>query len=203
MIEKVNKEVIARFFSENVDWNLFFSAVASIGDSLNSQKNRFDKSDIFELAIEVYSDEKIKHHNQNYRDFYINFFDTYCEMKYEKNLLYNEKGGLKSKVNLTLINTMGKNEFRTELPKDYSDYLIAVDSQGCAVIDKETLCQYLDSLSDSGQIKAKGIPSEKFIIVRRPSEITIQYIENVDYVQAKLQLQKEFLSNIKKGFKKV
>jgi hypothetical protein len=124
-------------------------------------------------------------------------------MKYEKNLLYTKKGGLKSKVNLTLINTMGKNENRKKLPKDYSEYLIAVDSQGCAVIDKKTLSRYLDSSSDSGQIKAKGIPSTEFIIVRRPSEITIQCIKNVDYVQAKLQLQKEFLSNIKKRFNKV
>ena len=195
-------DMVAKFFSKNVDWNIFFSAVDAIGDSLNSTKNRFDKSDIFELAIEVFSDQKIIHHNQNYRDFYIPSLRIYCEMKYERSLLFSKQGALKSKINLTLINTMGKNENRNSLPNEYSDYLIAVDSQGCAVIDKLTLSQYLDSSSDSGQIKAKNIPSDKFIFVRKPYEIERKPIKNLDYKQAKMKLQNEFLSNIKEGYKK-
>ena len=97
---------------------------------------------------------------------------------------------------------MGKNENRNSLPNEYSDYLIAVDSQGCAVIDKLTLSQYLDSSSDSGQIKAKNIPSDKFIFVRKPYEIERKPIKNLDYKQAKMKLQNEFLSNIKEGYKK-
>ena len=196
----MNKKDVADFFSKSVDWNLFFSTVDAIGDSLNSPKNRFDKSDIFELAIEVFSNQKIKHYNQNYRDFYIPSLQISCEMKYSRNLLFNKKGVLKSKINLTLINTMGKNEKRNSLPNEYSDYLIAVDSQGCAVIDKLTLSQYLDSSSDSGQIKAKDIPIDKVILVRKPSDIKRKTIKNLDYSQAKLKLQKEFLSNIKKGY---
>ena len=196
----MNKKDVADFFSKSVDWNLFFSTVDAIGDSLNSPKDRFDKSDIFELAIEVFSNQKIKHYNQNYRDFYIPSLQIYCEMKYSRNLLFNKKGVLKSKINLTLINTMGKNEKRNSLPNEYSDYLIAVDSQGCAVIDKLTLSQYLDSSSDSGQIKAKDIPIDKVILVRKPSDIKRKTIKNLDYSQAKRKLQKEFLSNIKKGY---
>ena len=196
----MNKKDVADFFSKSVDWNLFFSTVDAIGDSLNSPKNRFDKSDIFELAIEVFSNQKIIHHNQHYRDFFIPSLQIYCEMKYERNLLFSKQGVLKSKINLTLINTMGKNEKRNSLPNEYSDYLIAVDSQGCAVIDKLTLSQYLDSSSDSGQIKAKDIPIDKVILVRKPSDIKRKTIKNLDYSQAKLKLQKEFLSNIKKGY---
>lgn len=199
---KITKKDVADFFSKSVDWDLFFSTVDAIGDSLNSPKNRFDKSDILELAIEVFSNKKITHHNKNYRDFYIPSLGIYCEMKYSINLLFNKRGVSKSKINLTLINTMGKNEKRNKLPKDYSDYLIAVDSQGCAVIDKLTLSQYLDSSSDSGQIKAKKIPIDKVILVREPLDIKRRTIKNLDYSQAKLELQKEFLTNIKEGYRK-
>lgn len=199
----VNVDTVAKFFSKSVDWNLFFSTVDAIGDSLNSPKDRFDKSDIFELAIEVFSNQEIIYHNKNYRDFFIPSLNgIYCEMKYTSDLLFNKAGVLKSFVTLTLINTMGINEKRNDLPEGYSDFLIAVDSQGCAVIDKSTLSLYLDSSSDSGQIKAKNIPSDKFIFVRKPYEIKRKPLKNLDYKQAKIELQKEFLSNIKEGYKK-
>ena len=35
--------------------------VYNIGDELNTRKNRFDKSDILELAVETFSDGKIIH----------------------------------------------------------------------------------------------------------------------------------------------
>jgi hypothetical protein len=194
---------VANFLSISIDWDLFFSTVDSLGDSLNSHKNRFDKSDILELAIVVFSNQEIIYHNKNYRDFFIPSLNgIYCEMKYGSHLLFNKAGVPKSFITLTLINTMGINEKRNDLPEGYSDFLIAVDSQGCAVIDKSTLSLYLDSLSDSGQIKAKNIPSDKFTFVRKPYEIKRKLIKNLDYSQAKIKLQKEFLSNIKEGYKK-
>ena len=78
-------ETIAEYFSKNVNWDFFYSSLDTLGKSLNSPKNRFDKSDILELAIEVFSDEKIKHFNQTGRDFFIPELNCHCEMKFSEN----------------------------------------------------------------------------------------------------------------------
>jgi len=51
---------IDNIFSQ-VEWSKFFDMVYNIGDELNTRKNRFDKSDILELAVETFSDGKIIH----------------------------------------------------------------------------------------------------------------------------------------------
>jgi hypothetical protein len=162
-ISLITTESVAKFFSDNVNWDYFYSAVDTLGDSLNSRKNRFDKSDILELAIDVFSDGKIQHHNKTGRDFFIPELNIFCEMKYEKDLLFKSNSQIKSKNTLTLVNTMGNNN-RLNLPEDYAPFLIAVGSKGCAVVDKVTLEKFLDTESDSGQIKAKGIPNSHFIL---------------------------------------
>lgn len=193
----ITTQVVANYFSENVNWDYFFSAVDTLGDSLNSPKNRFDKSDILELAVEVFSDGKIEHHNETGRDFYIPELDIYCEMKYETELLFKSSLAPKDQNSLTLVNTMGSND-RVKLPNDYAEFLLAVGSKGCAVVNKETLEKYLDTESDSGQIKAKNIPKSDFIFVRLPNQIlNRRKIPNIDYREEKLKLQKEFLNKFK------
>jgi hypothetical protein len=193
--------IIAEYFSKNVNWDFFYSSLDTLGNSLNSPKNRFDKSDILELAIEVFSDEKIKHFNQTGRDFYIPELNCHCEMKFSENLLYTSTGTLKSKESLTLVNTMGSN-IRDSLPVTYSPFLIAVGSKGCAIVSKKTLEKYLDTKSDSGQIKAKDIPITQFVFVKRTNEIkNRRVIPNIDYSDEKLKLQKTFLNKFKEILK--
>ena len=196
-IKIITTQVVANYFSDNVNWDYFYSAVDTLGDSLNSPKNRFDKSDILELAVDVFSDGKVKHHNETGRDFYIPELDIFCEMKYETDLLFKSSSVLKDHNSLTLVNTMGSND-RVKLPEDYADFLLAVGSKGCAVVDKVTLEKYLDTASDSGQIKAKNIPSSNFSFVRLPNQIhNRRKISNIDYRDEKLKLQKEFLNRFK------
>ncbi len=188
---------VAKYFSEFVNWEFFYSAVDTLGNTLNSPKNRFDKSDILELAIDVFSDGRIQHYNKTGRDFFIPALDVYAEMKYETDLLFTTSRQKKEKVSLTLVNTMGSNN-RNRLPDDYAPFLIAVGSQGCAVVDKATLETYLDTKSDSGQIKSKDIPHSKFYFVRTPDQIkNRRIIANIDYSQEKLKLQKDFLNKFK------
>ena len=197
MYEKLTTKEIAEYFSKHVNWNFFYSAIDTLGNSLNSPKNRFDKSDILELAIEVFSDGKIKHFNGTGRDFFIPELNCYCEMKYAEDLLYTGSGKSKTKETLTLVNTMGSND-RVSLPSTYSPFLIAVGSKGCAIVSKDVLEQYLDTDSDSGQIKSKDIPIEKFVFVRKKDEVTNRrVILNIDYSEEKLKLQKSFLNKFK------
>jgi hypothetical protein len=188
---------VAEFFSNSVNWDHFYSAVDTLGDTLNSPKNRFDKSDILELAIDVFSDGKIQHYNKTGRDFFIPSLSIYCEMKYETNLLFTASKQIKATTTLTLVNTMGNNN-RDRLPDDYAPFLIAVGSLGCAVVDKATLESHLDTKSDSGQIKAKDIPKSKFLFVRTPNQLqNRRVVKNIDYSQEKLKLQKAFLNKFK------
>lgn len=41
---------------DTVNWEKFFSMVSVIGGDLDDRKNRFDKSDILEQALEIFSD---------------------------------------------------------------------------------------------------------------------------------------------------
>ena len=188
---------VANFFSKMVNWNYFYSAVDTLGDSLNSPKNRFDKSDILELAIEVFSDRAIEHINQTGRDFYIPLLGLNCEMKYDNDLLFDRSGRVRRTNTLTLVNTMG-NHKRDKLPENYSPFLLAVGLRGCAIVNRPTLEKFLDTESDSGQIKAKNVPSSEFVFVRTPDQLSARRkIANVDYSAEKLNLQRIFLNNFK------
>ena len=46
----MKKEVFNNLY--NPDWNSFFSMVEHIGPELNDRKNRFDKADLIEAALE-------------------------------------------------------------------------------------------------------------------------------------------------------
>jgi len=188
---------VALYFARNVNWDFFYSAVDTLGDSLNSPKNRFDKSDILELAIDIFSDGAIRHTNLTGRDFFIPAFGLHCEMKYETDLLFTPRGKVRRFISLTLVNTMGSND-RRSLPEDYSPFLLAVGSLGAAVVSRTTLETYLDTDSDSGQIKAKNIPNSEFEFVITPTQqLKRRVVANFDYSAAKLDLQKKFLNRFK------
>ncbi len=184
---------VADYFRNHVDWVAFYSAVDTIGDTLNDLKNRFDKSDLLELAIEVFSHREIRHVNQTGRDFFIKELNIYCEMKFQKTLLYSTNGQQKETTTLTLVNTMGRNDNR-QLPKDYADFLLAVDLNGCAVVEKKVLIKFLDNTSDTGQIKAKNIPKNFFANVQSPEDIGARrQVQGLNYSQEKRGLQIRFL----------
>ena len=46
---------LAIWLRENIDWNKYTTLVKTIGDELNERKLRFDKSDLLERSLELFS----------------------------------------------------------------------------------------------------------------------------------------------------
>lgn len=163
---------VAKYFEENVSWHSFFSLIDNIGDSLNSPKLRFLKSDLIERAVAKYSkDGLVKYVNLEGIDFNLEKLGTTLEMKYSRKVLYTEKQKkLKKSIGtIRLVNTNG-NYMATKLPDTYSDFLLVADLNGVVIIDKETLKKYL--FYGTGFIDAKNIPmSEVTMVVGTHSKI--------------------------------
>jgi hypothetical protein len=188
----VNQTTVASFLGARVDWNRFFSVVGAIGTSLDGQKDRFDKSDILELAVEVYSNGAVQYKNEEGRDHYIPELDAFVEMKYDAGSLFSPARLMPQKiVTLTLVNTMGDQRER-ELPENYADFVIAVGANGCGVVSKSTVIRHLVATGD--QLKAR-IPFELFTIIKRPSEIArFAFDMPFAYKTEKVALQRAFLA---------
>lgn len=156
---------VADYLEKNISWPALFSLVDTIGDCLNSQKLRFLKSDLLERAVAKYSkDGLVKYVNQDGVDFILEKLETTLEMKYSSKALYTEKGKTlkKSIGNIRLVNTNSKC-IATKLPDTYSDFLLVVDFNGAAIIDKKTLKKYL--FFGIGSIEARDIPMSEVTMV--------------------------------------
>ena len=53
-------EELASLLRARINWNAYFTLVSTIGDSLNPQKYRFLKSDLLELAIDMYGPPELR-----------------------------------------------------------------------------------------------------------------------------------------------
>jgi hypothetical protein len=192
---------VADYLRDTVDWNKFYSVVDTIGKSLNGAKDRFEKSDLFEGALEAYSkNQEIKYVNENGVDHLLPKINTNLEMKFSSGGLYHvrkpkteKKVILKDKISsIRLVNT-NSDTVRTALPDNYADFLVLVDVNGAAVISKETLKKYLRF--GQGHIEAQNIPiSEVAIVIGPDSKIKRKELSNFNYKEAKKKFQLDFLS---------
>ncbi len=192
----MNQSNVATFLKARIDWDRFFSVVDAIGTSLDGPKDRFDKSDILELALEVYSDGAVKYTNEEGRDHYIPDLGVFAEMKYDAGALFTPSRLQPQEfVTLTLVNTMGDQRSRG-LPKNYADFVTAVGANGCGVVSKSVVIRHLKATGD--QLKAR-IPFELFSIIKTPSEIA-RFPVNIpfSYKTEKVDLQRAFLAACKK-----
>lgn len=200
---------VINYNRNSVDWNKFFSVVDTVGNTMNSQKDRFDKSDVFELAIEVFSNGNISYLNKDGVDHQLNNLPnnnglpTTQEMKFVNNLFYKKykrgQNGHGPGVHATnllfdikLVNSMGENK-HTSLPSDYAEFLLVVDSYSVHVVKVSDLVPYLFYKGDG--IIAKKIPPTIFSKIIGPNDIkNRQPLTDYNYKAEKQKFQKDFLS---------
>lgn len=197
---------VAKYNKSNVDWNKFFSAVATVGTTMNSQKDRFDKSDLIEKALAHYSNGAIEYTNLDGVDHILtNLNNTTQEFKFVSSVFYGmrttqtktkNRPGIKklSKLDKTvtvkLANSHGENK-RTALPDTYAKYLMVADNYSAYVIAVEDLTPYLKFSGDG--IEAKNVPANLFTEVVNPDEYTVtSHVSN--YKEKKNKMQEDFLN---------
>ena len=180
----------AQFIRGVLDVNRYSSLIASLGNSLNSRRNRFDKSDIIEQAFSVYSGgvfEWVDQLGRDHRDT-VNGFSV--EFKYANNGLYTPKGNAKGSITVKIMNSQGNN-VNNSLPNP-ADYYIISQADAMAVISYTELQPYLRVLSDG--IEAK-IPTSALSFVFLPSNVTVNINNNIDYLAEKRSAQRQLIEN--------
>ena len=211
----ITLQQVVEYNQKNINWDKFFSVVDTLGSTMNGQKDRFDKSDIFEMALEAYSNGNVKYVNDDGVDhILINLLDslykpTTQEMKFVGSLFYKEvvifrarkKMGIPSvkdlrpsnkPITLKLVNSMGSNSHKT-LPEGYAKFLLVADKYSIHVIEVSTLVPYLKSGGDG--IEAYKVPYNLFQKVVGPSDIkNRQTLMGFNYKEEKIKFQLNFLS---------
>jgi hypothetical protein len=205
---------VQEYNKTKVNWEKFFSVVDTLGTTMNGQKDRFDKSDIIEMALDAYSNGEIKYVNQNGVDHHlVNLFDDgdiviTQEMKFVSSLFYREsvisraskKLGTASvkelissnkPITLRLVNSMGSNSHKT-LPANYAKFLLVADTHSIHVIKVSELIPYLKF--DGDGIEAYRVPCNLFHQVVGPNDIkNRKSLPDFNYKEEKQKFQMNFL----------
>jgi len=184
---------LANWLANNVDWNKYVTLVFQIGDELNERKLRFDKSDLLERSLELFSDQNLQYVNKEGVD-HIGPDGVTIEMKFTEGCLFTRKTKKKRDyvADLQLMNSRGSSAGRA-LPDTYADFLLICDTDSAAVIAKKDLIPYVIDAGDG--LKTNKLPSNMIQYVFAPGQYKPQNIaESISYKQAKLDMQNAFLS---------
>ena len=198
-----------------VNWVKMYSMIDTLGTTMNGQKDRFDKSDLIEMGLDVFSNGSIKYVDRDGVDHeLVNLLNTKGmpttqEMKFVGTLFYkefateraNRRQGIEGKkelrqsnhpVTIKLVNSMGSST-HTKLPDTYAEFLLAADNNSIHIIEVATLLPYLVFGGDG--ITANKVPSNLFMQVIGPNDITArQALINFNYKDEKLIFQRDFLN---------
>ncbi len=189
----MNTVDLANWLKENVKWSKYITLVDTVGDELNERKLRFDKSDLFERSLEMFSEGKLQYVNKEGVD-HIGPEGITIEMKYGGGSLFTNKTKKPKKhvADLQLMNSRGSSYGRT-LPDSYADYLLICDKDSVALISKQDLLPFVVDAGDG--LKTSKMPSSVVTYVFKPGEFELGFsCPNYSYSQAKTDMQTEYLS---------
>ena len=117
----MNTEAYAKELRSIFNRNAYSTLIAQVGNQLNDRKDRFDKSDIIEQAVAVYSGERLKWVDLIGRDHSDTETGFDLEFKYVSDGLFTKVQKLPKKiVNVKLKNNLGAHKGTTvDNPADF------------------------------------------------------------------------------------
>lgn len=189
----MNTVELSNWLNTTVDWGKYLTLVETVGDELNERKLRFDKSDLFERSLEMFSDGKLQYVNKEGVD-HIGPDGITIEMKYGAGSLFTSKTKRPKKhvADLQLMNSRGSSYGRT-LPDSYADYLLVCDKEAVGIISKIDLLPFVTDAGDG--LKTSKMPSSMITYVFKPGDFTVGFsCPNYSYSKAKMDMQTEYLS---------
>lgn len=174
-----------------LDYARYSRLVASLGNSLNDRKDRFDKSDIIEQSIDVYSDGRLVWVDDIGRDHRDSIRDLDLEFKFANNSIFTATGNKKKLVKVKLKNSLGKNKGTTvEHPADY--YMIG-QADAIGIISWEDISPYLVAVPDG--IEAH-VPFDKLELIFSPIDVMLTEAKDVDYKERKAKMQRALIESV-------
>jgi hypothetical protein len=189
-------EEYARELAESLDRQRYATLVQSVGDQLNGRKDRFDKSDVIERCLEVYTDGRLEWVDDKGRDFVDTDRGLDIEFKYEQDALFTNVRQDPRDPNLRLINNLGeRNQIDSE---ELADFFVVGQQNSMGVISKETI--FDDSRPSKLEFDADVVMGdfyfEDIVIVFHPSDIGEVRTVDVDYKERKMEMQMELIESI-------
>ena len=187
----MNTKQYAQSLRNAINQDCYASLIHTLGNELNSRKNRFDKSDIIERAVETYSDERLEYVDEIGRDHRDRETGHDCEFKYHGGSLFTAKGNPTKRIVLKLKNSLGTHK-GTDI-EDPADFYIVGDRSALAVISWQDIKQYLVATSDG--IEAR-MPRTAVEMIFEPQDCTIREVEGVSYLAEKAAAQRRVIESI-------
>ena len=185
----------AKYLRSILDFESYANLVYSLGDSLNGKKDRFDKSDIIEQSIEVFTERRLIWIDEEGRDHNDVIMGLYLELKYLSDGIWTPKRkDPKKTVKIKIKNSLGTNKgINISNPADY--YMIC-QQDSIAIISWKDMKPFLKTLVDG--IEA-NIPFSSLTFIFKPEDISSEYYKskntNLDYKYNKRKMQREVIEN--------
>ena len=179
-----------------IDIDRYATLVGSVGDQLNGRKDRFDKSDLIERCLEVYTEGRLEWVDEEGRDFVDTEYGYDIEFKYETDMLFTPARGNERDPNPRLYNSLGSGN-RATLPNPADFYLLgqadAIGLLSYEVFDDEDKRSRLKPDDDAviGDVYAEDIT-----FVFRPEDVGGIDMVDVNYKERKMAMQMELIESI-------
>lgn len=175
-----------------LDSSRYATLIQNLGTQLNDRKDRFDKSDIIEQSIEIYTNGRLKWVDDIGRDHHDTETGYDLEFKYIADGLFTAKRkNPKKDVKVKLKNSLGK--FKSTTIKDPADYYMIGQQDAIAIISWEEIKNFLVAVPDG--IEAH-IPFESLTFVFTPSDVETSSLVDVNYKQIKAETQRKLIESI-------
>jgi len=188
----MNSHEYAKELAGVIDGDRYASLIKTLGDELNDRKDRFDKSDIIEQSLEIYSGGRLKWVDDIGRDNHdiVRGFDL--EFKYHSNVLFTEKRKEKRKViKIKLKNSLGKHKGTTV--NNPADFYLFGQEDSIALISWTDIKPYLVAVSDGIE---SHVPHDKLSFIFLPEEVTVSMTSTINYKQVKSEAQRKLIESI-------
>lgn len=187
----MNTKAYANSLRTAINGDRYASLICALGTKLNDRKDRFDKSDIIEQSLQVFTNERLvwvddigRDHNDRETGFDIEF-------KYISRGLFTKKGNKKPVVKVKLKNSLG--EHKGVSVADPADFYMFGQEDSIAIISWEDIRPFLVAVPDG--IEAH-VPHDSLEFVFLPHEVTVSMNTEVDYKQLKAEAQRKLIESI-------
>lgn len=179
-----------------IDWKRWFKIVHSLGDQCNGRKDRFDKADILEQAVDICSHGQLAWVDEIGRDHRDVELNQDIEFKFSSYSMFTKTKRVCKNSTFKIKNSLGKT-ITTEIVNPADFYMFAQEN-AIGIMSYAEMLPYLSVSSDG--IIAK-IPHDKITYIVTPESvgtIEVDEIENarLKYKEIKRQMQREFIMSI-------
>ena len=192
-VEKTDTQKYSDRILQHLDVNRYYKLVNGLGPQLNDRKSRFDKSDIIEQSIDIYSNGTFKWVDQEGYDLLDQEQNIKIEVKYEDHGLFTNKRNNKAYIQYKIKNTL--KELTTPTLTNPADYYLFLELNGMALISYKDMEEYLSITKAKDGITSK-IPFGKAELFSQNSNKESNEL-SINYKEEKHALQRRIIDLIK------